>query len=164
MDASVSALGSKTNSVVQRARTVEPELRAAGATGLYLFGSASRGESTEDSDRDFFLVCGNDVPRDWGGQPRSLIDTGRTLLEPLFPNTKIDIVELGQMHKHIRFAAEAWSQRVLGEVDYAARYTSQERESLSAKDPLPVLHAMQEQIAHTRVTWKVLASHAIWLW
>lgn len=38
--------------IISKLRAHEPELRAAGVTGLALFGSAARGEQRDDSDVD----------------------------------------------------------------------------------------------------------------
>ena len=41
--------------VIARLKSAEPDLRARGVAGLYLFGSYSRGEQREDSDVDLFV-------------------------------------------------------------------------------------------------------------
>ena len=41
--------------IIERLKSTEPALRARGVSGLYLFGSYSRGEQRPDSDVDVFV-------------------------------------------------------------------------------------------------------------
>jgi predicted nucleotidyltransferase len=41
--------------VIARLKAAEPDIRARGAAGLYLFGSLARNEAREDSDIDLFV-------------------------------------------------------------------------------------------------------------
>ncbi|EJN16299.1 putative nucleotidyltransferase [Bradyrhizobium sp. YR681] len=45
----------QTSEVISRLRAVEPQLRAFGVDGLYLFGSYARNEAGPDSDVDVFI-------------------------------------------------------------------------------------------------------------
>ncbi|WP_050387312.1 nucleotidyltransferase family protein [Bradyrhizobium pachyrhizi] len=45
----------QTAEVISRLKSVEPELRAFGVAGLYLFGSYARNEAGPDSDVDVFV-------------------------------------------------------------------------------------------------------------
>jgi predicted nucleotidyltransferase len=47
--------GMRRDEIISRLRQAEPELRARGARGLYLFGSHARGEAGPDSDIDVFV-------------------------------------------------------------------------------------------------------------
>lgn len=41
--------------ILSRLKEVEPQLRACGVTGLYIFGSYARNEARDDSDLDVFV-------------------------------------------------------------------------------------------------------------
>lgn len=45
----------QTTEVISRLKSVEPQLRAFGVAGLYLFGSHARNEAGPDSDVDVFI-------------------------------------------------------------------------------------------------------------
>nr|WP_249131487.1 nucleotidyltransferase domain-containing protein [Bradyrhizobium diazoefficiens] len=45
----------QTTEVISRLRAIEPQLRAFGVDGLYLFGSYARNEAGPDSDVDVFI-------------------------------------------------------------------------------------------------------------
>ncbi|MDE5446677.1 DNA processing protein DprA [Bradyrhizobium sp. CSA207] len=52
----------QTTEVIARLKATEPQLRALGVTGLYLFGSYARNEAGPRSDVDVFI----DKPRTFG--------------------------------------------------------------------------------------------------
>mgnify|MGYP001212170255 FL=1 len=45
----------KREQIIERLRQLTPQLRASGATGLCLYGSRARGDSSTDSDLDVFV-------------------------------------------------------------------------------------------------------------
>jgi len=51
----------KRDEIIARLRAHERELRAAGVTGLALFGSAARGEQRDDSDIDVVVELNNEA-------------------------------------------------------------------------------------------------------
>ena len=51
----------KSDEIISKLRAHESELRAAGVTGLALFGSAARGEQREDSDIDVVVKLSDDA-------------------------------------------------------------------------------------------------------
>jgi uncharacterized protein len=53
--------GMKSDEIISRLRQHEEELRAAGVTGLALFGSAARGEQGDDSDIDVVVRLSNEA-------------------------------------------------------------------------------------------------------
>jgi predicted nucleotidyltransferase len=51
----------KSDEIISKLRAHESELRAAGVTGLALFGSAARGEQREDSDIDVVVKLSDEA-------------------------------------------------------------------------------------------------------
>jgi uncharacterized protein len=91
--------------VLAALRDHEPELKAAGAAALYLFGSTARGRARPDSDVDLFL--------DYADGRFSLIDQLRLegLIEELL-GAKVDLMTRGSLHPILRPGIEASALRV----------------------------------------------------
>ena len=93
-------------SVIDRAG---PELRAAGLSALYLFGSQARGDSREDSDIDLAFDVAAEADENF-----SLLDQVRVQLrlQVLF-GQKVDFIERRALRPRIRQRVEAEMVRLL---------------------------------------------------
>lgn len=94
----------KRDEIISRLRAHEEELRAAGVTGLALFGSAARGEQGGDSDVDVVVKLSEEARRG-GFAYFGRIDTlSRRLAEIL--QRPVDIVAEPIMKDRLRRAIE----------------------------------------------------------
>lgn len=94
----------KRDEIISRLRAHEQELRAAGVTGLALFGSAARGEQRGDSDVDVVVKLSEEARRG-GFAYFGRIDTlSRRLAEIL--QRPVDIVAEPIMKDRLRRAVE----------------------------------------------------------
>ena len=94
----------KRDEIISRLRAHEQELRAAGVTGLALFGSAARGEQGGDSDVDVVVKLSEEARRG-GFAYFGRIDTlSRRLAEIL--QRPVDIVAEPIMKDRLRHAIE----------------------------------------------------------
>ncbi|MFZ0609394.1 MAG: nucleotidyltransferase domain-containing protein [Xanthobacteraceae bacterium] len=94
----------KRDEIISRLRAHEQELRAAGVTGLALFGSAARGEQGGDSDVDVVVKLSEEARRG-GFAYFGRIDTlSRRLAEIL--QRPVDIVAEPIMKDRLRRAVE----------------------------------------------------------
>jgi hypothetical protein len=87
-------------------KALEPEARALGATGLYLFGSTARGEAGPDSDVDVFI----EADLDHGFSALELIGIGHLIKDRT--GLEADIGTRSGLHPHFRRAIEAEAVRV----------------------------------------------------
>ena len=93
-------------SVIDRLHALEPTLRSAGLTALYLFGSAARLDTGQDSDVD--LLFESDAARRF-----SLIDQARVrqdLSDEL--GAAVDLIERQALRPAIRARIEAEMTRI----------------------------------------------------
>lgn len=94
----------KRDEIISRLRAHEQELRAAGVTGLALFGSAARGEQRDYSDVDVVVKL-NDVARSGGFAYFGRIDSlSRRLAEIL--ERPVDVVAEPIMKDRLRRVIE----------------------------------------------------------
>ena len=93
-------------SIIHRA---EPELRAAGLSALYLFGSQARGDAGDESDIDFVFDVAAEVDETF-----SLLDQVRVQLnlQEMF-GKKVDFIERRALRPRIRARVEAEMVRLL---------------------------------------------------
>ena len=93
-------------SVIDRAA---PDLRAAGLSALYLFGSRARGDFHEDSDIDFAFDVADEADDNF-----SLLDQARlqVRLQRLL-GRKVDFIERRALRPRIRQRVEAEMVRLL---------------------------------------------------
>ncbi len=93
--------------ILSKIASVSPELRKAGVTALYLFGSHARGEARDDSDLDFAFEIESKTKF-------SLLDQAHLMLhlESLF-GRKVDFLELSALRPRIRAHVEADMVRML---------------------------------------------------
>lgn len=76
----------------------EPELRAAGVSALYLFGSEARGEASANSDVDLAFDVSEEADERF-----SLIDQARVMLRlQELLGRKVDLVERKGLHRDLR--------------------------------------------------------------
>jgi uncharacterized protein len=93
--------------IIARLQARADDIRALGASGLFLFGSAARDEMREDSDIDVF------IDRDPGARFTFVELTNLLfLLEEEF-GRKIDLTTRGGLHPRARDRIEASAVRVL---------------------------------------------------
>ena len=80
----------------------EPELRAAGVSALYLFGSEARGEASANSDVDLAFDVSEEADERF-----SLIDQARVMLRlQELLGCKVDLVERKGLHRDLRLRIE----------------------------------------------------------
>lgn len=91
---------------ISRLKEREHELRKAGLSALYLFGSFARGDSGDGSDID--LACEVDASRRLGLFQFAAIQTN---LEQLL-DRQVDLVEMDALHKRVLDHARADMVRI----------------------------------------------------
>jgi uncharacterized protein len=87
--------------MLARLKSFEPELRAQGICGLYLFGSQARGDAKVQSDIDLMFDIAADVRFSLFDQAR----ISRKLSEALHAN--VDFVPRRSLHPLVKAKAEA---------------------------------------------------------
>jgi predicted nucleotidyltransferase len=80
----------KPEEIIAKLRAHEPELRAAGVSGLALFGSAARGEQQADSDIDVVIRMSSEARREGFAYFGRLDSLSRRLAEIL--QRPVDVV------------------------------------------------------------------------
>jgi len=95
------------NDVVNKLKTVEPELRAHGVGALYLFGSFSRDEGQPDSDIDIFVEAADESFYDLSHYMGAYEE-----LKYAFPGMKIGYSTREGLSKYIRPIVEQEAVRV----------------------------------------------------
>lgn len=90
--------------IISTLRAHEPELRAAGVTGLALFGSAARGDQREDSDIDVVVELTEEARRE-GFAYFGRIDTLTKRLAEIL-RRPVDVVTEPIMKDRLRHAIE----------------------------------------------------------
>jgi len=94
----------KRDELISRLRAHEQELRAAGVTGLALFGSAARGEQRADSDIDVVVKLSDEARRGGFAYFGRIDSLSRRLAEIL--ERPVDVVAEPIMKDRLRRAIE----------------------------------------------------------
>lgn len=88
--------------IIERLKSMEPELREAGLGALYLFGSRARGDHRPDSDIDLAFEVGDDA-----GETFSIWDQAGLMVRLSDAlRVKVDLVERFSMRPRIRAHVE----------------------------------------------------------
>jgi uncharacterized protein len=102
---SASSMPMRLYDAISRLRARQADLRRAGVTGLYLFGSTARDQAHADSDVDLFFDYENDRFGLF-----DLMEVKEVAADILGPRT--DIMTRGSLHPLVRSRAEAEALRV----------------------------------------------------
>ena len=93
--------------VIAKLKAVEPDLRAHGIAGLFLFGSFSRDDANPDSDVDLFVDKASDRPFGFD----ELMSSYRTVSSAL-PNLEVSFGTREGLSKYVRDEIERDAIRI----------------------------------------------------